>query len=156
MNDLKAALRSLARSPLFTVVVAATLAVGMGASIAIFSATHALFLRPLPYKEPGQLISIRTMVKRESWERRGFSIPDFRDYRDQVDKTLVDMAGFSPTSLSLDTGRDPETVRAETVSDNYFATLGISPAMGRSFAAEEDAATDRRGGDRAEDIELPQ
>lgn len=140
MSDLRLALRSLARHPGFTAVCIVTLAVGLGATTAIFSAVHAVLLAPLPFAEPGQLVSVRALVQRDTWERRNFSAPDFRDYRAQATRTL---AGFSAVNaLSYNLTGDGEAVRVagERVSASYFSVLGVAPGLGRTFADAEDAA----------------
>ncbi len=143
MNNLKAAFRSLCKSPGFTLIAVLILALGIGANTAIFSAVHAVLLRPLPWAGSEQLVSVRAMVQRDSWERRAFSMPDFRDYRAQTGASFASFAGFAQTSYNLSGTGEAERIGGETVSHNYFPTLGVTPALGRSFTAEEDSIPDK-------------
>lgn len=139
-----AALRTLARSRAFTLVAVLTLALGLGACTAIFSAVHSLFLRPLPFPSSEQLVSVRTMVKRDAWERRSFSLPDFRDYRAQATSSFAAfVAFFDGGSYNLTGGSEVLRVSAGLVSHDYFHLLGAQPALGRAFTAEEDSVPDK-------------
>src|SRR3954469_22581271 len=82
-KDLRYAGRTLRKSPGFAVVAALTLALGIGANTAIFSVVNAVLLRPLPYAHPGRLVELWGNVRRAKVERRGTSVPDFRDWKEQ-------------------------------------------------------------------------
>ena len=91
LTDLKFALRSLMKAPGFTAIALLTLALGLGANTAIFSYVYAVLLRPLPFANQERLVAVYGTVKREgTYERRAFSLPDFRDFRAQ----LQTMASF--------------------------------------------------------------
>jgi predicted permease len=135
------ALRSLLKSPGFTAVAVLTLALGLGANTAIFSAVYSILLKPLPFPESDRLVSVRTMVKRDTWERRAFSNPDFRDYRTQA-TSFAALAAMDGANFNLTADGEAARIRGERVSAEYFAVLGVRPVLGRTFTAEEDSAPD--------------
>jgi len=141
-RDVRHAFRVFARSPGFAAVAIFTLAVGIGANTAIFSVANALLLRPLPYAQPDRLVLIggeRKVAKETggplSWLR-------FTRVNDNQ-RSFSGLAAFTSETFNL-TGRgDPEQIAAARVSWNFFAVLGVRPAMGRTFRPQEDKA----GGD---------
>lgn len=138
---MKHALRSLARSPGFTTIAILTLALGIGVNTTIFSAAYAVLLQPLPFPDGDRLVSVRTMVKRETWERREFSLPDFRDYRAQSTGSFEAVANFSNGGgFNLTDDGEAARVDGELVSHDYFRVLGAKPALGRTFSPAEDSA----------------
>jgi predicted permease len=140
LHDLRLACRSLSRARGFTLVTILTLALGIGANTAIFSGVYAVLLRPLPYPDSHELVSLRAMVKREQWERRGLSLPDFRDYRAQA-KSFSGLAAFQAgQSYNLTGDGEAARLTAEMVSAEYFSVLGVQPALGRAFAATDETA----------------
>ncbi len=144
MNSLLAAFRSLSKSPGFTLIAVLTLALGIGANTAIFSAVYSLLLRPLPFAESDRLVSVRTMVKRDTWERRSTSLPDFRDYRAQATGSFdAFVAYWEGGSYNLTGGSEAIRVSADLVSHDYFSLLGAQPVLGRAFTAEEDSVPDK-------------
>ncbi len=135
-QDVRFAARLIRRSPGFTAVVLATLAVGIGANTVMFSVVNTLLLRPLPYQDPARLVSVSTV--NASTRAPGMTAPpDFYDYRRQ-NRTLSHLDAFftRPVNLTGDSG--PERVTALTVSPGFFATLGILPDAGRAFVAEDE------------------
>ena len=80
------------------------------------------------------------MVKRDTWERRAFSNPDFRDYRAQATASFAGLAAMDGANFNLTGDGEATRVRGERVSADYFAVLGVRPALGRTFTAEEDSA----------------
>lgn len=137
---MKQAFRSLLKSPGFTATAVLTLALGLGANTAIFSAVYSILLRPLPFPESERLVSVRAVVKRDTWERRAFSPADFRDYRAQATRSFESFSCFDSANYNLTGDGEAARVRGEMVSHDYFATLGVQPALGRTFTAEEDSA----------------
>jgi predicted permease len=136
LQDVRYAVRSFAKSPVFTLVVLATLALGIGANTAIFTLVDVVLLRPLPVQEPDELVDIWTTC------RRGFthcssSYPDFLDYRDR-NRTLQDVAAFSPVQLSLVVGDGNRIVQGTLASGNYFGLLGVAPHLGRLILPSDD------------------
>ena len=128
-QDLRFGVRTLFRNPGFATVAILTLALGTGATSAIFSLVYGVVLRPLPYHEPDRLLSV--------FEHRGFNMsltaPDYLDWR-AATTSFEQLAAVATTTANL-TGRggEPERVIAARVSGNYFDTLGVPPAHGRGF-----------------------
>src|ERR1035437_6957025 len=142
-QDVRFALRVFQRAPGFAAAAVLTLAVGIGANTSIFSVANALLLRPLPYREPGRLVLIDTRRKFDAHLNQGpLPVPRFEQV-EQRNRSFGAVAVFTPEVFNL-TGRgDPEQIPAARVSWKFFEILGISPAMGRGFRAEED----KPGGD---------
>jgi putative ABC transport system permease protein len=135
--DLKFALRILSKNPGFAAVAVLTLALGIGANTAIFSVVNTVLLRPLPYKEPGRIISLTQIDLKTQASGALMSYTKYTQIKEQS-KTLESMAGFYPLTLSLVTEREPEAVNGARASIDFFRVLGISPARGRAFSAEEE------------------
>jgi predicted permease len=141
-QDIRYALRQLARAPLFATVAVLTLALGIGANSAIFSVLNAILLRPLPYAKPEQLVLISGQKKESPVAGGPLSWTRFEMVRDHS-RSLEGVAAFTSESFNL-TGRgEPEQVQAARVSWNFFPVLGVHPALGRSFRQAED----KTGGD---------
>jgi len=134
LRDFVYAARTLRSSPAFTVAAVLTLALGVGASTAIFSVADAVLLRPLPYKNPGRLIYPCADLKTRNVSDHLWSGPDYMDLRDHASATLEDVA-------ALDTGRDtflhgdgtPEEIAYAEVTPNLFRVLGPRVVLGRDF-----------------------
>src|ERR671933_481214 len=127
LQDLRYGLRMLRRAPGFTLVSLVSLALGMGVNTAIFSLVNALLVRPVPFvREQGRVVGLRAPA----------SYPDYLDYREQA-QSFDGMAAITGTNeFSLARGGEPELVRGEFVTANYFDVLGVSAARGRTFADE--------------------
>jgi predicted permease len=138
-QDVRYALRALRRSPGFSVVAIAALAIGIGANTAIFSLVDAVRAGALPYREPDRLVELWGNVQRARVERRGASYPDYLDWRAQS-RSFEDVAAFDSQWLTLVGGGadEPERMLTEFVSSPYFSLLGVSPARGRVFQEDED------------------
>ena len=141
-QDLRYAVRTLRKSPGFTLVAALTLALGIGANTAIFSVVNAVILRPLPYPEPSRLVELWGNVKRAKVERRGTSLPDYADWRDQ-NRSFEAMALFDDSTFTLTGVDEPERVTGEYVAHPYFGMLGVHASVGRIFRPEEDQVPQR-------------
>ncbi|MEX2179564.1 MAG: ABC transporter permease [Gemmatimonadaceae bacterium] len=138
VQDIRYALRGMRRSPGFTFTVLATLALGIGASVATFSAVHGVLLKPLPFRDPATLVRVDHVAPYQT-----VSEPEFADYRRDA-RSLTRLAAFSfaPAMLAADgAGGEPERLRTVLVSDGFFQTLGAPMLLGRTFTAEEE----RRG-----------
>lgn len=134
--DLKYALRSVLKSPLYALTTVVILAVGIGAVTLMFSALNASVLRPLPYPEPDELVWMWKSSERVA--ENSLSYDDFVDYRDGVD-AFEDVAAYVLfRSHVLVSGRDEaERIGARLITPGFFRTLGASPLLGRSFLEEE-------------------
>jgi predicted permease len=135
LRDLRYGIRLLARSPGFTVVAVLTLALGIGANTAIFSIVNAILLRPLPIHEPDRLVEVYCQYPYTNVLSE-FGYPLYREFRDR-NTVLSNLAAYDYVPVSLRRGPTTERILAALVSGNYFATLGITAAHGRTFAAEE-------------------
>jgi len=137
--DLKFALRVLRRSPLFTCVALASLALGIGANTAIFTLIDQLMLRLLPVKNPEQLVMIWSTGPHMGNNNgsRAASYPMYQDFQRQGQAFTQVFCRYY-TSLSISFDGQTERVIAELVSGNYFQALGVRPAIGRIFSPEED------------------
>jgi putative ABC transport system permease protein len=128
-QDLRFGVRTLFRNPGFAAVAILTVALGTGATSAIFSLVYAVVLRPLPYREPDRLLSV---VEHRNGVDMGLSAPDYLDWRAAA-TSFEQLAVTAGTTANL-TGRgEPERVIATRVSGNYFDALGVPPAYGRGF-----------------------
>ena len=137
--DLRFALRSLRRSPLFTLVAVASLSLGIGANTAIFTLIDQLMLRLLPVAQPEQLAMIWATGPHMGSNRgpRAASYPMYQDFQKNAQAFSSVFCRFG-TAVSLSFSGQTERVDAELVSGNYFQTLGVRPAIGRVFSPEAD------------------
>jgi putative ABC transport system permease protein len=139
LKDLHYGLRMLLHRPLFTSSIVIVLALGIGATTAIFSVVNAVLLRPLPYSDPSRLMMVFTRADRDGQSSRMATVfgPDFLEWRDQC-QSCERMAAYTGTWPSnLIGGREPDRVRVARVSADLFATLGAHPLFGRTFLPEE-------------------
>ncbi len=137
-QDLRYGGRMLLKNPVFALIATLTLALGIGANTAIFSVVNSVLLRPLPYRNAERLMTIwEDHRARNGPEREWTSPPGFEDWRDQAKSFdhVVALQYWQPTL----TGRgEPELLAGAQVSHDTFETLGVAPALGRSFRPEED------------------
>ena len=133
-QDARYALRAIRRNPAFAAVAIVTLALGIGANAAIFSVVQAVLLRPLPYHEPDRLMAV--------WNRwdgtaaAGLSDPEYLDYAERS-RTLVMAAAAGGAANVGGMGGDPERVATALITANALDVLGVAPALGRGFRAED-------------------
>jgi len=137
LNDLRVALRSLARAKGLTITVALTLALGIGANAAIFSVVRGVLLRPLVNRDEDRLIYIRQSAKGIGAENVTFSVPEIQDLRERV-KTLSAFGDFSTIGFTMVGLGEPREVRAGVVGGSYFEVMGLRPALGRLLDAKDD------------------
>ena len=140
-RDVRHAIRSLRRSPGFSLVAILTLGLGLGANAAIFGVLDAAILRPLPYPEAGRIVTLHISVREASGARGElfpWSYPKFDLFRKSV-TSYSGVAGYSNSSLNLITPDGPERLEAEEVGASYFQVLGLTPALGRLLQPGEDA-----------------
>jgi putative ABC transport system permease protein len=137
IQNIKYGLRSLAKSPGFTIVAILTLALGIGANTAIFSVVNTVLLQPLSYPEPDRLVQLQ--LKSEQGTDRGLSIPNFNAMHDQTQAFDASTAyDFSGPGINLIGGDRPEQLKGIHVSSGYFQVFGAPIVLGRAFTAEED------------------
>jgi putative ABC transport system permease protein len=136
-QDVRFGLRMLRRSPGFTLIAVLTLALGIGANTAIFSVIDGVLLRPLPYKNPEQLIAITTANLDKSIRGLAVSFTKLTLIKQQS-RTLQSTGAFIATSSSLTTRGTPEQINAVLSTRDLFNVLDVSPAEGRGFLPEED------------------
>ncbi|MEX2285116.1 MAG: ABC transporter permease [Gemmatimonadota bacterium] len=135
LNDLRYALRSLAKSPGMVLVVTLCLGLGIGANTTIFSLTNAVFLRPLPVQEPGRLVRIHS-----GWGQERFRSSSYPEYLalNAWDDVFTGVAAYNRTRVSIGQGEDATMEQALVTTGNFFQVIGVTPALGRFFTAEED------------------
>jgi putative ABC transport system permease protein len=133
-KDLTFALRTLRHSPVFTIAAVSTIALGIGASTAIFSVTNAVLLRKLPYKDPDRLVVMYMDLRNRNNLGMPLSNENFVDIREGSRGSFEDMAAFRPGRQVLP-GLDgrPEQIRLAIVTTNFFRLMGHSVAIGRDF-----------------------
>jgi putative ABC transport system permease protein len=133
-HDLKVAARVLGKSPVFALTAALTIALGVGASTAIFSVTNAVLLRPLPYRDPGRVVVVCSDLRKRNVRDFPFSNADFIDLREGTKSVFDDLAGVFtfPLTLQREDGT-PEQTNAAVVTINFFRLLGGGVAYGRDF-----------------------
>ncbi|MES2523447.1 MAG: ABC transporter permease [Gemmatimonadota bacterium] len=136
MGDLRYALRALRRNPGFTAVAVLTLALGIGANTAIFSVVNGVLLRPLPYREPEQLVRLFTAFRVSGESRYSMSQPEFMDYKG-LTHVFENAAAYNETGLTLTGNGEPERVRGIMATRDLLPVLGINPARGRNFQGDE-------------------
>src|SRR5205085_7552127 len=137
MKEFRYAFRQLVRQPGFTVIAVVALALGIGANTVLFSAINTLFLRPLSYPHPEQLVRVWGSFPERGLDRANVSWPRFTAWRDQQ-QSFTEFSAQSFTGFTL-TGRgDPENLNGVRVTENFFRALGVQPLFGRVFTPEED------------------
>lgn len=135
LTDLRHSLRVLRKSPGFTIVVMLTLALGIGANTAIFSAVNGVLLRPLPYENPNQIVSVYWTTQRET--KGSFSYNDFLDCQKQT-RVFSLMAALRYENYTLLGADGPDWLNAEMVSAEFFPLLNVKPLLGRTIRPDED------------------
>ncbi len=139
LTDLRFGVRTMLRSPGFTVIAVFTLALGIGANAAIFSVVRSVLLRPLPFPEPEQLVELWESRLDRGFTTASFTRANFWDIHDQ-NRTLQDMGALEWTSVNLTGLESPQRLSAGRVTVGFFRALGVSPIAGRVFVEGEDAA----------------
>ncbi|MFL6513575.1 MAG: ADOP family duplicated permease [Chthoniobacterales bacterium] len=135
LQDLRFGFRALRKSPGFTLVVVATLALGIGATTAIFSIVDATLLQPLPYRQADQLVSVQDDLPGAGAHDIGMSQPEWEDLQHSGIFEYVSPAWFDENNLTGSS--QPARVRLLITAPNYFALLGVQPRLGRAFNSED-------------------
>src|ERR1700746_2079460 len=139
LQDIRYGVRMLTKNAGFTVIAVLTLALGIGANTAIFSVVNAELLRPLPFHDPGRLVSIGVTNSRTGWKSGNADYPDFEDWRAQ-NQVFEKMAGYYENKLTLTGVQSPAPLETGVCSSDPFALLGVTPKLGRTFLPVEDQA----------------
>lgn len=135
-SDLKFAIRSLRRSPGFTVIAVMTLALGIGATTAVFSVLSSMLIRPLPYKEPDRLVAVTSINKSQGVDLSRVGLSDYLEWkRDGIFERIAVSYNFD--AYLGDDSAEPQEVLGTSVSSDYFALLGVAAKLGRTFQADD-------------------
>jgi putative ABC transport system permease protein len=136
-RDLRHGLRLLRRSPGFAAIAVLTIALGVGATSAIFSVINAVALKPLPYPGADRLVFITTQFPTLGFDKFWVSPPEYLELRERA-KSYSDIAAYRSTAVNVSESTRPERVNALAVTANMFSVLGVQPRLGRAFTAEQD------------------
>jgi len=136
LQEIRHALRLLVKNPLFTLVGILTLALGIGATTAVFTLVNALLIKQLPYEDPSRLVLLFEHFKDQHLDTIPVSPPEFLEYKAEL-KSFDKLAAFNTATYNLSEGELPERVFGATVSADLFPLLGVQPIRGRIFRPEE-------------------
>src|SRR5262245_34744113 len=137
IKNLQYALRMLVKSPAFSALAIITLALGIGANSAIFSVVNTVLLRPLPFENPGQLVSLWAHGAANPNDKDVASYPDFVDYQKQS-RSFNTMAAFTRAGAVLGKGAQAQELDGVAITAGVFDVLGVKPRLGRAFTEAED------------------
>lgn len=135
-SELKRVLRRMAHSPAFSILVMATIAIGVGGVVSAFSLVQAVLLRPLPFADPARLVRIHEGIEHQFKEVE-LSAPDIPTFA-RENRSFTGVAGFIASAYELNGAGAPFQAHAERVSASLFPLLQVAPAIGRSFTRQED------------------
>jgi predicted permease len=133
--DLRYALRTLRNSPAFVTITVLTLALGIGANLAIFAVVNAVLLQPLPFREPDRIVRVYDDLGRAGAKNVGMSVPELYDL--QRSGVFEQISAIFPSSAALSGGATVERILSIGTSPNYFELLGATPALGRIYTQSE-------------------
>jgi putative ABC transport system permease protein len=135
LQDLRYAWRTLRKSPTFVTITVLTLALGIGANLAIFAVVNAVLLQPLPFREPDRIVRVFDDLHGAGAKDVGMSVPELRDLeRSGIFETI---SAIYPSSSALSGGDKVERIELLGTSPNYFEVLGATPALGRTYTHSE-------------------
>ncbi len=149
-RDLRHSARLLCRSPGFSLTAIVTLALGIGASTAVFTVVNALLLRPLPYREPARLLLVTGVDRGEETTVGCLSYPRYTLIANQT-RVFAGVAGFAGDVATVTRPGEAEQVRAARVSPSFFDVLGVRPALGRTFVVSDEQGPRDRSSSSATD-----
>jgi predicted permease len=134
LGDARYAIRQLRRNPTLAAAAILTLALGIGANVAIFSAVNAVMLRPLPFPAPDRLVMLWEDNADKDWHQQDAAPANMLDWQDQV-KSFAGVAGYQDfiENATLLLGGEPQVVKSVSVTGGFFSVLGTSPSLGRVF-----------------------
>jgi predicted permease len=136
-QDLRHALRAARRRPAFAALVISILALGIGLNSALFSAVNALLLRPSPVADPAHLVHVYSSSPREPLSQEPDSFPDYESIREEA-RSFAAVAAYAWMPLALERSDRSDLVMAEAVTGNYFTTVGVGAAQGRTLEDDDD------------------
>jgi predicted permease len=136
LRDVRHGMRRLAAAPGFTAVAMLTLALGIGANVAIFSVVNAVLIRPLPFPDPERLVVVAADARATAGRNIGISQPELEDLRERAG-VFEAVSALWPVSASFVGGTRPERIEVLITSANYFQLLGASPQFGRVYSAAD-------------------
>ena len=136
LQDLKHAIRSLVFDRAVTIIVVACLALGIGINATLFSVIDGVLIQPLPFAEPGRLVLLNETFERGGVRESGVSYLNLQDWKEQT-RAFSSMAAISGRSIALSEGGEPERFEGGGISWDPFPMLGVPPALGRYFNAQD-------------------
>ena len=137
IRDIRYALRQMMRAPVFAAVSIGTLALGIGANSAVFSVVNGVLLEPLPYDEPGELVTITSAFPGLGFDRFWISPPEFFELK-EWSRSFTDVGGYRTGTASVESTDQPLRVPSAVASASFFRTLGVEAATGRIYTDDED------------------
>jgi macrolide transport system ATP-binding/permease protein len=135
-QDLRFTLRQLRKNPAFTITAITMIALGIGASVAIFAFVDAALIKPLPYQDPSHLVFVTE--KTPEIPRANFSYPDYVDWK-KLNRVFDSLDVYGPRNFVMSTAAGMEVIDGARITSGFFRTLGVAPELGRDFHASEDA-----------------
>jgi putative ABC transport system permease protein len=144
-RDVSYGARMLWQKPTYSAIAILTLALGIAANTAIFSVVNTVLLEPLPFAEPDRLVALGQLTAQNRAALSQFSFRNFADMRDRS-QSFDRLAAYYNTNLTLTGDREAQLLRGTVVTADLFPLLNVSPALGRTFLAEEDGAGGGPGG----------
>jgi predicted permease len=135
-SSIRIALRSLRKTPTYTLTALATLAAGIGSTVALLAVVRAVLLEPLPYPEPERLVVVWTRWTERDLSRVSHTGNDFREYQ-RRSRLFEGIAAVGSVRQNLTSGSEPSQVQVGWVSENFFSVLGTAPLLGRAFREDE-------------------
>ena len=135
--DFRQAIRNMRKNLGSTLLAVLMLAVGIGATSAIFSVFYSVLIEPLPFPEPSRLVQLWESRLKNQWNQASFTEANFWDIQER-NRTFEGIAAFHPWSANLTGSGDPEQVAGGVISAGFFHVLGVNPVAGRDFLPEED------------------
>src|SRR4051794_4446867 len=144
MNDIRFALRQLRKAPAFTVTALATIAICLGANLAIFAVIESILLRPLPFPQSDRLVTIFNTYPKAGVENDGCSLTNYYERRGNI-PAFSSLSIYNNRSEVVGEPGTTEQIEVLRISPEFFATLGVGPLMGRSFNEVEADVTENNG-----------
>src|SRR6185437_2173182 len=139
LQDLRFGARMLRKNPGFAAIAVLTLALGIGANTAVFSVVDTVLLRPLPYRDPQQLVLVTESMPLQQGTEMGTAAAEYLDYRDR-NRSFSQVAGYESDGFNLTGSGTPLRVNAALLTPSTFPLLGVSPILGRTFTDDEGRA----------------